>query len=422
MRRRWLSSAPPPGAFGGSGAARSRLLQQLSQASILLETVMNLQQCFAESQDIVPDARLAVPGRHLDQLRLDRGAVGDCVRAAGAEHAARGWGERARHLPSQHRKPATRGWVWLRRRLQQRDRVRVQWAAVDRLARRRLHHPAEIHHHHPVADILNHRQIMRDEQHRQPERALQIQQKVQHLRLHRDVQRRDGFVRDDEDRLDRQRPGDADALALTAGELVRVAVHCVRRQPDLGQHPGDALSLVAPAADAVDDEGLANDVADFEARVQAGIGVLEDHLHVPPERPQRRLVEMRDVGALEAHRTTGRLEQPQDSAARGGLAAAGLADQPEHLASRDRQAQAIDGAQTGAAVAEQGASRGEGDAEFRRFDDRVQGMVRCLRGDGQRLAADVQSRGGALAATPGSRYMRGPESGIPRLSECSSAW
>jgi hypothetical protein len=64
---------------------------------------------------------------------------------------------------------------------------------------------------------------VRDEQHAQVERLLQLLQQVQDLRLDRDVQRRDGFVGDQELRLDGQRPGDPDSLALAAGELVRVA-------------------------------------------------------------------------------------------------------------------------------------------------------------------------------------------------------
>jgi hypothetical protein len=57
---------------------------------------------------------------------------------------------------------------------------------------------------------------MRDEQHREAEALLEILEQVEHLRLNRDVQGRDGLVRNDEVRLDGQRPRDADALALPA--------------------------------------------------------------------------------------------------------------------------------------------------------------------------------------------------------------
>jgi hypothetical protein len=50
---------------------------------------------------------------------------------------------------------------------------------------------------------------------------LQIVQKVDHLRLDRDVECGDRLVADDQARVERERAGDADALALAAGEFVR---------------------------------------------------------------------------------------------------------------------------------------------------------------------------------------------------------
>ena len=58
-------------------------------------------------------------------------------------------------------------------------------------------------------------------------RIFQIHQELQHLGLDRDVERAHRLVADDQFRLDRKRARDADALALTAGELVGVAVHIV---------------------------------------------------------------------------------------------------------------------------------------------------------------------------------------------------
>ena len=55
-----------------------------------------------------------------------------------------------------------------------------------------------------------------------------------------------------------------------------------------------------------------------------------------------RLLKPRDVLPADADRAVGRLDQPQDGAADGGFAAAGLADQAERLALADREADAID--------------------------------------------------------------------------------
>ena len=72
--------------------------------------------------------------------------------------------------------------------------------------------------------MAHHREVVADEEVGEPELLLQVLEQVDDLRLDRDVERGDRLVADDELRVERQRPGDADALALAAGELVRVAV------------------------------------------------------------------------------------------------------------------------------------------------------------------------------------------------------
>ena len=53
-------------------------------------------------------------------------------------------------------------------------------------------------------------------------------EQLEHLRLHRHVERRHRLVGDQQLGLHGERAGDADALALAAGELVRIAVERVR--------------------------------------------------------------------------------------------------------------------------------------------------------------------------------------------------
>ena len=64
-----------------------------------------------------------------------------------------------------------------------------------------------------------------------PHLALQRLQQIDDLRLDRHVERRHRLVADDQLRLEDHRPRDADALALAAGELVRIAVDHLRRRP-----------------------------------------------------------------------------------------------------------------------------------------------------------------------------------------------
>ena len=92
---------------------------------------------------------------------------------------------------------------------------------------------AEVHHGDAIGDVLHHREIVRDEQIGEPALLLQILQQVDHLRLHRDVERRHRLVAHDELGLHRERARDADALALTAGEFVRIARRVLGAQPDL---------------------------------------------------------------------------------------------------------------------------------------------------------------------------------------------
>ena len=64
-------------------------------------------------------------------------------------------------------------------------------------------------------------EVVRDEDVRQPELRLEVLQQVEDLRLDGDVERGDRLVADDQLRVDRERPRDADALPLAARELVR---------------------------------------------------------------------------------------------------------------------------------------------------------------------------------------------------------
>ena len=80
----------------------------------------------------------------------------------------------------------------------------------------KLDDAAEVHDRDPMTDMLHHRQIMGDEEIGQAQFALQVHHQVDHLRLHGDIERRHRFVGNDQPRFERQRPGDAEPLALAA--------------------------------------------------------------------------------------------------------------------------------------------------------------------------------------------------------------
>ena len=79
-----------------------------------------------------------------------------------------------------------------------------------------------------------------------------------------------------------ERAGDADALALAARELVRVTVDEVGVEADDFEQLLDRPAPSPPVADLVDEEWLPDDVADRHPRIERGVRVLEDDLHLPP--------------------------------------------------------------------------------------------------------------------------------------------
>ena len=130
-------------------------------------------------------------------------------------------------------------------------------AAQSVLRRPDLDDLAEVHHRDPVGDLADDGQVVGDEHVGQAELVLEVLQQVDDLGLDRDVERGDRLVGDDELGPQRQRPGDADALALAAGELVRVAARVLGREPDELQQLAHLRRDLAPRVRVVDRIGSA---------------------------------------------------------------------------------------------------------------------------------------------------------------------
>ncbi len=93
----------------------------------------------------------------------------------------------------------------------------------EHLARRRdLDETAEVHHADAVRHVAHDREVVADEQVGEPEAVLQVAHQVEDLRLHRHVERGGRLVADDEFGIAGKRARDRDALALSAGEFVRI--------------------------------------------------------------------------------------------------------------------------------------------------------------------------------------------------------
>src|SRR5260370_31022177 len=86
---------------------------------------------------------------------------------------------------------------------------------------------AGAHHAEARGDVRHEGQAVRDENIGQSEVALEFLQKEENLRADGNIESGDGFVGDDQLWLEYQGPSDADALALAAGEFVRIAARGV---------------------------------------------------------------------------------------------------------------------------------------------------------------------------------------------------
>ena len=127
----------------------------------------------------------------------------------------------------------------------------------------------KIHHRDAAADIAHDVEVVCDEQVGQPETVAQFDEEIDDLRLHGSVERGNGFIRDDDARLDRKRAGDGDALALASAERVRQAVLERRREADRQQQLVDPIvALAGPLAQAVDEKDLNKRLRQRHARIE----------------------------------------------------------------------------------------------------------------------------------------------------------
>ena len=148
-----------------------------------------------------------------------------------------------------------------------------------------------------------------------------------------------------------ERAGDADALALAAGELVHEAVGVLAVQ---AHHLQAAVDLVLPlllgGAQLVDVDALGDDVGHRHARVERAVRILEDHLHLALELLTVLAGERVDVLALVEHLAIGLVVQADAGAPARGLAAAGLAHHAQGLALVDVERDVVHGLEHGVAA------------------------------------------------------------------------
>ncbi|BEP58781.1 hypothetical protein GmRootV35_60030 [Variovorax sp. V35] len=137
------------------------------------------------------------------------------IEAAGAKCTTRRRVQGAWQLTTQRHVLMTSSWIRNRDSRHQGTRVRVRWIREQLFGRPDFDDASQIHHCHAVAKRTHHREVVADEKKAQPKVGSQLRKKVEDLRLNRYIERRNGFVRDQQPRLRRQCPSNTDALALS---------------------------------------------------------------------------------------------------------------------------------------------------------------------------------------------------------------
>ncbi len=215
------------------------------------------------------------------------------------------------------------------RRLAEKPRhERRDWRREQALGGVALHEPPALHQRDPVGELHRLLLVVRDEDRRDAEPLMQAAHPAPHILAHERIERAEGLVEQEKPRLDRQRPGQCDALALAARDLLRVALLELRdlhERQKLAHAPRDLRGGRPFAPDAQAEGDVLEDAHVLEQRV-----VLEHDADAPLARRQRR-----DVVAADQHGARIRPLEPGEHAEQRGLARAGGAEQREELAARD---------------------------------------------------------------------------------------
>ena len=159
----------------------------------------------------------------------------------------------------------------------------MQRFSVERRAGGQFHELPEVHNRDAIRDVPDHAEVVGDEQIGEAVLLLEVFEQIDDLRLNGHVQGGNGFVTDNELRIERKRPCNADALPLASGELMGVAVrelgvHAHRLQQFL--HPFPACLALG---DTVFLQRFPNDAAHRHAGIEAVLRILKDHLHFGPQ-------------------------------------------------------------------------------------------------------------------------------------------
>jgi hypothetical protein len=139
-----------------------------------------------------------------------------------------------------------------------------------------------IHYGDAVTDAADYGEVMRDEEHGKREPLPQVGEQVENLRLHGDIERRGGFVGNEQRGAVNDGHGDHDALTLASGKLMRVvspaALGC--GYGDFAQSfDGTLAGFGAGDVRIVGKDRFGDLFSNPHDRIEGGHRLLKDHRH-----------------------------------------------------------------------------------------------------------------------------------------------
>tara|TARA_B100001146_G_scaffold224937_1_gene245115 strand:- start:2887 stop:3369 length:483 start_codon:yes stop_codon:yes gene_type:complete len=148
-----------------------------------------------------------------------------------------------------------------------------------------LHDPSVLHDHHPIAQVLHDSDVVGDHDDRHPLVLSESVEQTKDLGSHRDIERRQRLVTDEQAGAVHDRSRESDSLTLTPRELAREPVGRRGIQTYLCEDLPHPRSPVP--GDAKRPQRFADDAPHAHTRIERGVGVLKDDAGLPTKPPQR---------------------------------------------------------------------------------------------------------------------------------------
>ena len=191
----------------------------------------------------------------------------------------------------------------------------MEGVSVDGFRGPAFHDRAQVHDADLVGHVPDDAEIVRDEEVCETQALLQRLEQIEDVSLDGDVECTDRLIANHEIGVDSERTRDDDALALAAGELVRIPAGKALREADLREQLGGAGGVPVLRTVAVYAKRLLQDPADAHAGRKRAVGILKDDLDLPAPRLQLVAAQLVDIAPAKRDSTRGRLLKREDETA-----------------------------------------------------------------------------------------------------------